>query len=158
MRRFLSICIIIAAAILTACNRSSGNEAPAEPTPTPGPVTGSNIYVEYSVENNAVTIIRYIGSNTEYEVPAEIDGAPVTAIGDGAFRDCVRLVSVALPDSVQRIGEYAFFGCSSLADIRIPEAIAEIGPFAFIATPWFDNLADEFTIINDILIKCNSAE
>ena len=43
--------------------------------------------LEYKVTNGEVTITRYIGSEEPeaVTVPAEINGSPVTAIGDGAF-------------------------------------------------------------------------
>ncbi|MDE6775588.1 MAG: leucine-rich repeat domain-containing protein, partial [Ruminococcus sp.] len=45
-------------------------------------------------------------------IPSEIDGLPVTGIGDYAFFDCSGLTSVTIPDSVISIGESAFGDCS----------------------------------------------
>ena len=62
----------------------------------------------------------------EYTIP---NG--VTEIGDGAFEDCVSLVSVNIPDSISRIGERAFRGCTGLTSMRIPDSVYDLGKGAF---------------------------
>ena len=42
----------------------------------------------------------------------------VTAIGDGAFKDCSSLTSVDIPNSIVSIGEKAFYGCKSVTIIK----------------------------------------
>lgn len=56
----------------------------------------------------------------------------VTAVGSGAFKDCVNLSSISLPESVKRIGDFAFSGCSSLTAVNIPESVTKIGEWAFL--------------------------
>lgn len=65
------------------------------------------------------------------EIPSEIDGLPVTSIGYSAFRGCINLTSVAIPDSVKRIEPYAFTSCKSLDNIKLPDGIKSIGKMAF---------------------------
>ena len=38
----------------------------------------------------------------------------ITAVGDGAFRDCTALEEVELADTVERLGVFAFRGCTVL--------------------------------------------
>jgi hypothetical protein len=57
-------------------------------------------------------------------------GAPVTAIGDGAFQSCDALASVSLP-AARTIGEGAFLGCTTLATVSLPAATT-IGEGAFL--------------------------
>ncbi len=50
----------------------------------------------------------------EIEIPSEIDGVAVTAIGDKAFYRNTHIKRLAIPDSVTSIGKSAFSGCSNL--------------------------------------------
>ncbi|MDY5810093.1 MAG: leucine-rich repeat domain-containing protein, partial [Coriobacteriales bacterium] len=49
----------------------------------------------------------------------------------GAFEECAKLRSVAIPESVTRIHGSAFSGCKSLETVTIPESVTEIGGLAF---------------------------
>ena len=74
---------------------------------------------EYTIEDSKVTIDAYIGSATEVVIPAEIEGYPVTSIGDYAFYICSSLTSITIPDGVTNIGNYAFNNCRSLTSIIV---------------------------------------
>ncbi len=73
--------------------------------------------------SDGVEIVDYSGSDTAVEVPSEIDGKSVTAIGKDAFADKTEITSVTVPDSVTAIGEGAFAGCTGLTTIMIPEGL-----------------------------------
>ena len=49
-------------------------------------------------------------------IPSEINGTPVTTIGNAAFRDS-SVTSVTIPDSVTEIGANAFAGCTNLTSV-----------------------------------------
>lgn len=94
-------------------------------------------------------------TDTDIVIASEIDGKPVTSIGDRAFEDCYEsltsvvigdsvtsigtcaftccrsLTSVVIGDSVESIGDQAFDGCSSLASVVIGDSITYIGSSAF---------------------------
>lgn len=55
----------------------------------------------------------------------------VTAIGDGAFSNCIKLERIKLPDRVVRIGANAFSGCTALQEINFPVALETVEPTAF---------------------------
>ena len=63
----------------------------------------------------------------EIILPSEYNGKSVTGIGDHAFRYCVHLKFVTIPDSVTRIGQDAFFDCAELKQIVIPDSVTSIG-------------------------------
>ena len=73
-------------------------------------------------------------------IPSTYNGLPVTAIGDGAFRDCTSLISITIPDSVTQIGAYAFDTCSSLTSITIPDSVTSIGSNAFFQCAVLSNI------------------
>ena len=65
------------------------------------------------------------------DVPAEIGGVPVTAIGRSAFRDCSDVTHITLPGSIATIGDSAFRECLDLVSVTIPEGVTAIGRNAF---------------------------
>lgn len=77
------------------------------------------------------TITKYKGKAENLTVPAELDGHPVTAIGDEAFSNCDSLTSISLPNGITSIGSYAFYGCNSLNSISLPDSLTSIGDRAF---------------------------
>ena len=66
------------------------------------------------------------------EIPAEIDGKPVTSIAEGAFED-VLITSVSIPAGVKTIENAAFKSCSQLqtAVFADDSALVSIGDNAF---------------------------
>ncbi|MBE6768072.1 MAG: hypothetical protein E7549_04080 [Ruminococcaceae bacterium] len=50
-------------------------------------------------------------------IPEELDGYPVVAIGNNAFRDCVHITSIVIPEGIKTIGNYAFKDCTSLTTV-----------------------------------------
>lgn len=87
---------------------------------------------DYEIIDGSIVITGYTGSASEVEVPAEIDGAPVTKIGTYAFEAEWDIVSITLPDTITLIGEGAFMDCGSLESINIPEAVTGIDRGAFV--------------------------
>ncbi|MBR1938587.1 MAG: leucine-rich repeat domain-containing protein [Spirochaetales bacterium] len=50
-------------------------------------------------------------------IPQEVNEIKITSIGDNAFKDCIGLESITIPESVTSIGDFAFSNCSRLASI-----------------------------------------
>ncbi|HAG14795.1 MAG TPA: hypothetical protein DCG49_13195 [Ruminococcus sp.] len=78
------------------------------------------------------------------ELPAELEGLPVTAVADvqcgesifdidknGAFYGCYTLEKVVVPEGYLRIGNYGFYGCKNLKSVQIAETVTQIGDRAF---------------------------
>jgi len=55
----------------------------------------------------------------------------ITAIGEGAFRNCIGLTEITLPSSVAVIEDYAFYNCTALVSVKFPEKIKAVGDYAF---------------------------
>lgn len=78
-----------------------------------------------------VTIEGYNGKETKIVIPSEIDGLPVTEIGWEAFKDNHNIVSVVIPDTVEKIEFSAFYGCRNLTDLVVPESVKALDQSAF---------------------------
>ncbi len=72
----------------------------------------------YEINNNAVTITDAQPDIQSITIPATVDGLPVVAIGENAFRDCTALTDIAIPESVKSVGDNAFLGCDSLINVK----------------------------------------
>ena len=107
---------------------SSTNVTTTKPVATTKTVESA---FSYTVNDDCVTITGYSGSETDVEIPASIDGLPVTSIGEDAFYNCAGLTSITIPNSVKSIGDYAFCNCPKLTSITIPESVTSIGESAF---------------------------
>lgn len=105
----------------------------------------------YTVENGEATVTGYtMETLQDLEIPSELGGYPVTAIGNEAFSLCQSIKKVVIPDTVrvigngafghcykleevvigngtERIGERAFFWCDSLKSFIIPDSVVEVG-------------------------------
>ena len=105
-----------------------GAAAEESPAAEPGKVT-----FDYIVQADGTAEITGISNEKieTLEIPAEVDGYPVSAIGMFAFGNCMKLVSVTIPEGVKVIGEDAFGNSSMLESINIPDSLVSIGSQAF---------------------------
>lgn len=95
---------------------------------------------EYEILDGKATITKYTGTSTDVEVPAEIEGAPVTRIGFYAFEAKFGIESIVLPETVELICENAFMDCASMKSINIPEAVTGIERGAFVSCTSLESL------------------
>jgi hypothetical protein len=89
---------------------------------------GADIF-SIMIRRDAVTIIGYNRTAKEVVIPREIDGMPVRAVGDDAFRK-EELTGVYIPDTVTSIGYWAF-ATNKLKEIAIPSSVRVIKNAAF---------------------------
>ena len=80
-----------------------------------------------------ITTFRSFGEleNGRLEIPAQIDGIPVTSIGESTFEGNEEIQYVIIPNSIKKIGDFAFKGCENLLQVEIPEGVETIGWYAF---------------------------
>ncbi len=101
------------------------------------------IYYNINSDETSVTVTYQGGSWSAY--PDEYTGAvvipasvvhegttyAVTMIGQYAFKKCVGLTSVSIPNSVTQLSQYAFEECKGLTAITIPNSVTTIDDAAF---------------------------
>ena len=85
----------------------------------------------YAVIEGGLSITGYTGSNANVVIPSAIDGVPVIAIADAAFKDLTKMTSITIPASVVSIGADAFNNCDGLTTIEIPKGVTQISARAF---------------------------
>lgn len=99
------------------------------------------------INTNEVEIKTYYGDDTEIVIPSEINGMPVTSIGENSFHGNDRsyyhpnsannnnIRRVVIPSSVKSIGHEAFTFIESLSEVILSEGLEIIGEFAFADCP-----------------------
>ena len=93
----------------------------------------------YTVYKGEARIQGYQGAGGSVVIPAELDGYPVTSIGDSVFYDRPEITAVTFPSGLKEIGCSAFNNCSGLSSVTIPEGVWLIESGAFV---WCTNLED----------------
>ena len=76
--------------------------------------------LNYEIADGLVTITDCDGAaEGEMVIPDEIDGLPVTRIGERAFEGCSSLTSIIIPEGITSLEWLAFQACSSLTSISV---------------------------------------
>lgn len=88
-------------------------------------------HIRYTAGNDGLTVIGYIGEETELEIPSEVDGMPVVRIQDAAFLNESLISRIVLAEGIREIGTRAFTNCEGLETIEIPASVTAIGDRAF---------------------------
>ena len=148
LRARLTPCLLVLALLVlcltTGCAGQSSSEkqnaapAPADSGEAEGPkdlplwakavsVPGGYLYLN----KNTGEIYACDSTVTKVDIPEEIEGIQVTAIGSGAFKNCTGLVRVSIPDCVERIVSQAFENCTSLTDVRLPDTLTTLEDSTF---------------------------
>ncbi|MCL2271119.1 MAG: SUMF1/EgtB/PvdO family nonheme iron enzyme, partial [Treponema sp.] len=86
---------------------------------------------EFIEDGDTVTVIRYWGKAEQVDIPAEINGKPVTRIDESAMDRNDFLDTVTIPGSVTEIACKAFDGSAFMRHITIPDSVVSIGERAF---------------------------
>jgi hypothetical protein len=86
----------------------------------------------YTVYSDHVELVKYIGMRRTIEIPSELDGVPVTHIGQDCFAMAWRIkpVSITIPDTVTTLLPGAFRGCQYIRELKLPDSIRYIGNYA----------------------------
>ncbi len=119
MRRLLSLALALTLSLALAATAQAADLTYA--------VTGGNLYFDAGTG----TITDCDTTVTAANIPTEIYGVPVTAIGNGAFAECDSLAAVTIPSTVTSIGGSTFLNCMSLTSIVIPDSVTELESHIF---------------------------
>ena len=90
---------------------------------------GQSAIFDYSIENNLVTITGVKTNESIIEVPSYIENLPVYNIAQDAFKNCLSLQTLVLPN-LEVIEENAFAGCENLKTVKL-ENVKKISAYAF---------------------------
>lgn len=145
MKKLLAILLAVLMIVsVTACKKNKEDENPnAEGLNDDVIVTFQGehgVYTYEFVESSTIRIVSYSGTIElhDLDIPAEMNGNTVVAIGVGAFANSSNLKSVKVPATVTEIGAQAFAECDRLESVEIPSGIAKMGKSVFYNC---DNLA-----------------
>lgn len=109
------------------------------------PVHAQTVELEnftYEVYDGKATITGCTAKNIyALEIPATIDGYPVTRIGEQAFEERIDLVRVTIPEGVEVIERYAFYECRYLRWLNLPNSLITIEKNAFCGASSLESIA-----------------
>ena len=161
-------------------------------------MSSNDISMLFKLPDGNVLTYRYVKDNTKGAVvvaitgwekiinplyiPETIHGAKVKVMNDEAFKDCLELKEVYLPDSIETILPAAFSGCSNLEKIHLsnnlktiqshsfeqckrlkelilPDSVTTIGSMAFFGCRGLENvtLGKELKILDYAAFNCCSS-
>ena len=84
------------------------------------------IFNSYIDEGTVFMTKAYLGTEECLNIPSEIDGHTVSAIGPYALSLCDKIKEINIPDTVRDIYFGAFSFCNSLEEIEIPSTVKRI--------------------------------
>ena len=125
--------------IININNKTEDNNSNQNTSTTTNPDNSTNtnntpiedkIEFEYIKENGGITITKYIGKQTNVQIPNNIEQLPVLKIGENAFAD-TKVKSITIPSSCTEIDWFAFYGCYALSTVYISSNVKTIGYGAF---------------------------
>ncbi len=84
------------------------------------------------IDDGTFCVSGYMGDEAQVEIPAQVDGVPVTVISDGVFKDHPELRELRLPDCITDLGEFVFDGCANLRNLKLPAGLSRLWGYTFV--------------------------
>ena len=84
------------------------------------------------LEDGTVSIKNYSGTETEVEIPSQLEGKKVTTLGYYAFKGNTGITNIRIPDTVTTLEDTVFSCCTALKEIVIPSSVSSIGEEVFL--------------------------
>ena len=85
----------------------------------------------YHIEDDAVVIEYYEGSEENLVIPSTLGGKPVTRIEFGAFAGNDAIKTAVLPNGLESVANDLFADCVNLESVTIPDSVKIIEAHAF---------------------------
>lgn len=121
MKKMIAAAAMLFCLLVSSCGGSTdGNEGLSTELPSNDP----DNYI-YEEKDGELTITGYSGIDKSLSIPQEIDGKPVTAVAENAFRGFLYLEKVVIPDSVKVI-DGAFVACTDLKYVYIGKGVTSM--------------------------------
>ena len=80
----------------------------------------------FTFNSSTGTITGYSGSEKVVNIPSNIGGVYVKAIGENAFKNNTDIETVIIPEGVNSIEDFAFYKCTGLKYVSIPESVTSV--------------------------------
>ena len=110
------------------------------------PETFSSGDWEYIENKNGITLTKYNGSESNLEIPGELDGKTVTQLEKELFMNNMNLVSVVMPNSITTTGANVFNGCAALKDVKLSTELTAINTGMFRYCISLEHIMIPFTV------------
>lgn len=154
MKNLLILLLVISAIVFSL----SGCDDENEPDPTPPVITyetgeeglkflegvdvvfPGSVWVGTYSPHMSVSGVLDPENIVSVKIPDTYEKKPIAGINARAFKDCIKLSRVYIPDSVYYISREAFYGCENLTDINIHDGIFVISDSAFYNCKSLDNI------------------
>ena len=85
----------------------------------------------FTFNSSTGTITGYSGSEKVVNIPSNIGGIYVKAIGENAFKNNTDIETVIIPEGVSSIEDFAFYKCTGLKYVSIPESVTSVSEDSF---------------------------
>ena len=85
----------------------------------------------FTFNSSTGTITGYSGSEKVVNIPSNIGGVYVKAIGENAFKNNTDIETVIIPEGVNSIEDFAFYKCTGLKYVSIPESVTSVSEDGF---------------------------
>ncbi len=80
----------------------------------------------FAIEDGEAILTGYEGEDRVLAVPAEVEGFPVTRIGNGSLSDG-DIREITIPEGVRKLDRKAFYFCSGLTKLTLPGSVELVG-------------------------------
>ena len=83
--------------------------------------------IRYKKTEKGMMITEYYGNDSYVVLPDEIEGEPVTILGDYAFSRNLSVEEIWMPLELKEVGRYAFYRCRNLRKLVLGNRLLDMG-------------------------------